>query len=987
MKKNVRTLVYLLLALIFAMSAFCLASCDETDDNAERIQITFKQNGVLHSSLTVTLEQALKIHQLPSEQYAESMTTSVIGYTFGGWYSLDGVKYFDADGKKVPDLLIDRDITLVAKFIPKNFNFILNAGSQSFADGASKKTLTVAYESAMPEFPAPVLTDPSLEFDGYFDANGTRYSNGTVPVAGTLNKEGYPALSAVTELTAAYRERTVTLVIDYNDGSLETETLELAYGAPLPDLSAYTKDTGAEAVAGWSANPYNEVALPETVTEDMRVYAVWQRYKTVNFILPDRTAREVKFFEETNRITLPTLEVPGYRLLGWYLTNSLSGNKVESVHFSTMQNTYWGNWETAEYTLTFSAKDTAVSDMTYYYGDTTALPIPTVTGYTFRGWYVDNPEESFFAIPETLWGDVTLTANLVPNTYLVALDAAGGRTNNNFYTAEYGSNYTIAVPEKEGYDFLGWYDAPTGGNAITNRRGAGIAPWTVASNEVTLYARWEIKTFVVQFESNGGTSLDPVTYTYGSSLVLPTPPKKLDVIFHGWFNEDGTTEYRNGMTVTGNITLYAQWIESTPVYDAAGLLAIKNAPNGNYHLMNDINLDGMQWSPIAEFSGILDGQGFKIFNFTVSNNNTVNSLGFILTNKGIIRNLNMEGVTFNYTRNTTATGGILTAYNKGTIRNCRITGGTAKYALSYKNAADIIIQIGIFAGENNGRIEGCYTNTPITGKNTTILVKWEPHDEHTIARVGGIAGHNSGTVYGCHTDLTISATGAVEHEDGSSTGRASMVVGGIVGRQGGGRIEACTTTATLSTTVGTVGKDSAKVIPYIGGIVGTQAGGVIIRCYADATVTGRCYKTGYVGGFIGWQSSGEINNSYSTSAVNCNSNDNNYAAFAGAIDGKVHNCYADSKNYNTSYYQYGFAEGIGSGAVISGCFSTLGSFSGSGGTKTNCHSAATDEEGNNPFKTDFIYTDLFWSETVWTLDGEGYPTLIGVKIPEEPTEE
>jgi hypothetical protein len=167
----------------------------------------------------------------------------------------------------------------------------------------------------------------------------------------------------------------------------------------------------------------------------------------------------------------------------------------------------------------------------------------------------------------------------------------------------------------------------------------------------------------------------------------------------------------------------------------------------------------------------------------------------------------------------------------------------------------------------------------------------------------------------------------------------------------------------------------------VGGIVGIQGGGTVTRCYADAQIYGVCYGYGYVGGFIGKQAGGEITNSYSTSAVKCNSNSNCYAAFAGHIAGKVHNCYADAL-YSADYTFYGFAEEVGTTGVISGCFSTLGNFSGAGGTKTNCHTATTDAEGNNPFKTDYVYEGLFWSKTVWELDGEGYPTLIGVKIPE-----
>jgi len=693
-----------------------------------------------------------------------------------------------------------------------------------------------------------------------------------------------------------------------------------------------------------------------------------------------------KIFDETNRINLPDLQVPGYNLLGWYLTNSLSGNKVESVHFSNMADTYWGNWEMAEYTLSFSAKDAAIADMQYYYGDTAVLPTPSVPGYAFRGWYHDDPETCFYTIPETLWGDLTLTAKLIPNTYMVSLDSAGGRLGDAFFTVEYGTNYTIPVPEKEGFAFLGWFDAPQDGNRVTNRQGAGISVWQTADNDCTLYAYWDVRTYVVEFETNGGTTVDSATYTYGAPFRLPSPPKKMGVIFGGWFTEDGATEYTARSTVTADLKLYAKWIESTPIYDASDLLAVSNNPNGNYHLMTDINLDGAQWSPIYEFGGILDGQGHKIYNFTIAANNTASDLGFVVINKGIIRNLNMEGVTFNLVRDAhNATGGILAAHNRGRIVNCRITGGAAKYSMSMAGkGANLLAQIGIVAGVNEGVIEDCYTNTPISGSTTTIYDV--SYYRETVARVGGIAGYSSGTIYGCHSASSVSASGNVVKYDYYSCdeGYAYAAIGGIVGTLGGGTVEACTSDANLSAVYGTIVNkwDEQLFIPNIGGIVGCQQNGTVTRSYANATVYGACYGYGYIGGFVGKQEGGEITNSYSVSAVDCNSNNNHFGAFAGYVAGKMHNCYADPRSYNTSYATYGFAETVATTGVISGCFSTLGTFSGEGGTKTNCHTATTDAEGNNPFKTDYIYDSLFWSKSIWTLDGEGYPTLVGVSIPE-----
>ncbi|MBP5411257.1 MAG: hypothetical protein J6Y26_05065, partial [Lachnospiraceae bacterium] len=47
----------------------------------------------------------------------------------------------------------------------------------------------------------------------------------------------------------------------------------------------------------------------------------------------------------------------------------------------------------------------------------------------------------------------------------------------------------------------------------------------------------------------------------------------------------------------------------TPIYDAAGMLAIADDPAGSYVLMCDIDMDGVQW-PAITFTGQFDGRGF-----------------------------------------------------------------------------------------------------------------------------------------------------------------------------------------------------------------------------------------------------------------------------------------------------------------------------------------------------------------------------------------
>lgn len=72
------------------------------------------------------------------------------------------------------------------------------------------------------------------------------------------------------------------------------------------------------------------------------------------------------------------------------------------------------------------------------------------------------------------------------------------------------------------------------------------------------------------------------------------------------------------MAMLAGLAVFARADEAeTKIYDVEGLRAMADAPNGRYRLMNDIDMNGVNWTPIA-FSGELDGDGHGLYNLTVS---------------------------------------------------------------------------------------------------------------------------------------------------------------------------------------------------------------------------------------------------------------------------------------------------------------------------------------------------------------------------------
>ena len=94
----------------------------------------------------------------------------------------------------------------------------------------------------------------------------------------------------------------------------------------------------------------------------------------------------------------------------------------------------------------------------------------------------------------------------------------------------------------------------------------GSADSDVASEDCDYVA--PVSTHTVTFESNGGSSVSPVTQaSAGASIAKPSDPTRTDYTFDGWYKTDGT-KVDWSYTPTADITLYARWEEEC---DAGGV--------------------------------------------------------------------------------------------------------------------------------------------------------------------------------------------------------------------------------------------------------------------------------------------------------------------------------------------------------------------------------------------------------------------------------
>jgi uncharacterized repeat protein (TIGR02543 family) len=88
------------------------------------------------------------------------------------------------------------------------------------------------------------------------------------------------------------------------------------------------------------------------------------------------------------------------------------------------------------------------------------------------------------------------------------------------------------------------------------------------------------RTYTVTFNSQGGSSVSPVTVNSGDTLALPAPTKAGNIL-SGWYTEENGsgTKFTGTTQVTGNITLYAKWT-AAPSGGGKGKLTITGIPEG-----------------------------------------------------------------------------------------------------------------------------------------------------------------------------------------------------------------------------------------------------------------------------------------------------------------------------------------------------------------------------------------------------------------------
>ncbi len=367
------------------------------------------------------------------------------------------------------------------------------------------------------------------------------------------------------------------------------------------------------------------------------------------------------------------------------------------------------------------------------------------------------------------------------------------------------------------------------------------------------------------------------------------------------------------------------------VAKAADLLLMATCPTSTYTLTKNIALTG-NWTPVAKFSGVLNGNGFSITGLNISGSSNAAFIS-ATTSAAVIKNITISGakvlgtnyvaalvasnagsITNTTILNSTVTGALYTGglvgYNTGVLTSDIISGGTiagskrSKYigglvgfndtaAISDSSATttiaadissgyvggliggngDILIGSEFSGGRRDapgGTITNCFFSGSIVQKGTTI-------DSEVGGTLGGLVGINrSAKIVSSNAKGSISRVGSLRYS-------MSAIVGGLVGDNTKGTIQSSYAAVNISvdsytaSTGGLVGWGGTILTSYASGSVsGSGVLGGLVGSGAEAIyhsyATGNVSGSGFLGGLVGHGYGGVIYYSYASGKVSTSGN-------------------------------------------------------------------------------------------------------------------
>lgn len=482
--------------------------------------IKFDANATTNAPATGTMSDINYSYSVNAQQVAiPANTITRTGYTFVGW---------DTNQNAVTP-------TYTYTPLVDTITYDIAAGAQTdvtlYAIWTAAKTFTV---------------------NTYYNAaNGNRILVKTQTVDYGTNATAATAAEVNAEITSEVTEPTEILVLNDNTNTLIADSYK--------DIKA-NKDIDIKKVGQWAVEVYDKDPDTTGAIKYATIYVIKGK------LLDSKDLKAV--------LTAQNLPESNTHFVKWMKDNAAAASTVWVVPTDalTADLKLYPEFAHDTYTVSFdsnggSAVADYVVDLAINTTPATRVAVepanPTMTGYTFAGWYSDEELTSAYNFATEVTSNITLYAKWVVNQYTVTF----AYTDLADVKVDYNSKVTQpADPTLDDMIFVGWYKEDEFDNEFDFDA-------EVITNATTIYAKFIPATYTVTFNSNGGSAVASQTVNYNATATRPEDPTKTGSTFNKWvLSSDGTTEYEFTENVTANVTLKALWTTNqyTATFDLDG---------------------------------------------------------------------------------------------------------------------------------------------------------------------------------------------------------------------------------------------------------------------------------------------------------------------------------------------------------------------------------------------------------------------------------
>jgi len=464
------------------------------------------------------------------------------------------------------------------------------------------------------EVVAPTTYKITLKQEGQEDVVVTVERGKTPSIPDPKPVAGYTVAWDVTDFSNVTSDITVNAVKTLENYTI---TYEANGGkASMSNPTKYNVESGTIILGGATLDGYDfvswyeDIAFTKPITQidsgrtgNITLYAQYtlERYDIVYNLNGGRLSGSYdKDFDSEHSVTLPTPKRAGYTFAGWYTDAQFTNGIVNIPKGTKTAVAVYANWVMDKYTISYNIGSIGTANSQQNPSEFTVetpdiiLEAPTTdkAGWKFDGWYTSNvfSDETILENNTILNGtisNVNLYAKWSLINYTITYELNGGEKvveNPDSYTVENVDDKAIALAPstQKGYEFKGWFlDAEFTGDAVTT------VPATTLGG-ITLYAKWDIITYNIEYVLNGGTNAEgnKATYTVEENVTFADPTTTADTYFIGWFTDEACTEKITSTSGKAeNLKVYARWFDKekdpTMKFDASLVeSAVANEENG-----------------------------------------------------------------------------------------------------------------------------------------------------------------------------------------------------------------------------------------------------------------------------------------------------------------------------------------------------------------------------------------------------------------------